>query len=165
MLKQNKSIILNHFTNPKLSSKFIRKNNNINKNKISITNIALDEKKIQSVYLNKVKKRINSVGKITNYDYNNYFVKNLSFLFFPKNRELKSYFDKRNDNIISNISMNYKSKNSNSKKLTTNYSSKLKYNKDKKFEINTTITGVKRKKIINKSLSLSNFNFTKYKFL
>ena len=44
MLKPNKSIILNHFIelskNPKLSSKFIRKNNNINKNKISITNFA-----------------------------------------------------------------------------------------------------------------------------
>ena len=76
---------------------------NILKNKIIIPKITLNEKKLTTFNLIESKKRINSLGKVTKYNYNNYTNKNYSLLFAPTNKELINYYDKKNRNDINNI--------------------------------------------------------------
>jgi len=169
MLKKNKSIILNHlspkdfkeqsennlFKNSKISSIFLKNKNNINENKISIPKISSKENKNNYINLIKDNTIINSLEKINKYNYNKYLKKKGSFYFCPKNRELINYFDKKNKNIISNISMINQNKNLNLKKLVIKDHSKLNYDFDKNHEINTSINATRKKKnIINKSSSL-----------
>ena len=109
---------------------------------------------MNSINLEKDKKRFNSMGKITKYKYNNYFEKNNSFIFCPKNQDLINYYDRKNKNIINNISINFHKKQSNSKYLTTKDYSKINYDKDQNPAKKITIVPKRRKNKINKSSSL-----------
>ena len=81
----------------------LNKQKNIMRNKIIIPKITLNEKKISSFNLIEGKKRINALGKVTKYNYNNYINKNYSLLFAPTDKELKYYYHKKNTNDINKL--------------------------------------------------------------
>ena len=105
----------------------VNKQKNIMRNKIIIPKITLNEKKISSFNLIEGKKRINALGKVTKYNYNNYFNKNYSLLFAPRNKELKYYYHKKNRNDINKLI---------TKKYIKSQSTGMIHNINKKIETN-----------------------------
>jgi hypothetical protein len=131
---------------------------NILKNKIIIPKITLNEKKLTTFNLIESKKRINSLGKVTKYNYNNYTNKNYSLLFAPTNKELNNYYHKKNRNDINNIII---------KKCEKSKSSEMIHNIHKNNEINIynssrrvkdELKKIKKISSLSKDKSINNVN-------
>jgi len=126
---------------------------NTSDNKIVIPKFSLDERKINSYKFIQGKKRVNSLGKITSYNYDNYSKRDYSLFFVPKNQDLINYYYKKNQNDIDNIINNYQNKIIKTKKITKIKSTNLINNTDKK-EDDTNVIKVKHtRKKMNKSTS------------
>lgn len=126
---------------------------NTSDNKIVIPKFSLDERKINSYKFIQGKKRVNSLGKITSYNYDNYSKRDYSLFFVPKNQDLINYYYKKNQKDIDNIINNYQNKIIKTKKITKIKSTNLINNTDKK-EDDTNVIKVKHtRKKMNKSTS------------
>ena len=157
MTNKIKKNLLNPFQSKIPPSIILYKNINNNKTSSSeIQKLSLNEKKFKSINFIKGKKRINSLGKITQYDYNKYLKKNYSFLFYPKNQELINYYDSQNMNMINNISM-YNNRKKKKLKIINCSCSKGGHNIGRIDNGYTTKTAPRTQLKINKSNSLPLF--------
>ena len=127
---------------------------NTSDNKIVIPKLSLDERKINSYKFIQGKKRVNSLGKITSYNYDNYLKRDYSLFFVPKNQDLINYYYKKNQNDIDNILNNYQNKIIKTKKIPKIKSTNLINNTDKKDDDTNVIKVKYKRKTMNKSTSL-----------
>ena len=127
---------------------------NTSDNKIVIPKLSLDERKINSYKFIQGKKRVNSLGKITSYNYDNYLKRDYSLFFVPKNQDLINYYYKKNQNDIDNILNNYQNKIIKTKKIPKIKSTNLINNTDKKDDDTNVIKVKYKRKTMNKSASL-----------
>ena len=79
------------------------------------------QRMIPKINVNKIiksKKRVNSMSTIINNKLNNFLEEKNSFIFCPKNQKLINYFNQKNKNVLYNLSIKNKNKNSSLKNLT-----------------------------------------------
>ena len=125
------------------------------------------QRMIPKINLNKIiksKKRVNSMSTIINNKLNNFLEEKNSFIFCPKNQKLINYFNQKNKNVLYNLSIKNKNKNSTLKNLNTINDIKLNYINNKKTGTNISKTIPKIKKTLNKSSSVSIIENYKNKF-
>ena len=125
---------------------------NISNGKMIIPKISLNEKKVNSLYFLKDKKK----EKSTHYNYDNCLKKNYSFLFCKMNKDSKTHYKEKNKRDINNLIMN---------RINKKHISTLKNNFSKSVNDDSQKTKDTKwvKGTMNKSLSLPMFYLKKDK--